>query len=331
MYSQETRQFMPKERTPPLFPSLLSHTHTRSLWRKSLPVRRKRFRKKNVLGKSGKKRWRNNSPLFGNICLNVANGTTIVIMYPNCPRPVRPVEKLFTLTRGKKKEKIWEEYPFLRLVFSWALITQQGRKKTESFLRLVCRWCGVTFRMHAQACLRFHRPDIYISSTISETLFNIMGGKRGVKKTLSKWIGRHHSGNDSMWRLSILWCQMMMGRRGRRFASAAVTLFQDFLFSACLINCADQKTHWNSTFPSSEKTPFPWKTVYITNEASKKQSPSLSLSRLPAVNSQTNRVLVWDLSWFAVLFLLLSTTQKRFFFFITSTEVTSCNGDYNTL
>ena len=138
--------------------------------------------------------------------------------------------------------------------------------------------------------------------------------KKAVKETLSKWIGRHHSGNESMWRLSILWCQMMMGRRGRRFASAAVTLFQDFLFSACLINCADQKTHWNSTFPSSEKTPFPWKTVYITNEASKKQSPSLSLSRLPAVNSQTNRVLVWDLSWFAVLFLLLSTTQKRFFF-----------------
>ena len=186
MYSQETRQFMPKERTPPLFPSLLSHTHTRSLWRKSLPVRRKRFRKKNVLGKSGKKRWRNNSPLFGNICLNVANGTTIVIMYPNCPRPVRPVEKLFTLTRGKKKEKIWEEYPFLRLVFSWALITQQGRKKTESFLRLVCRWCGVTFRMHAQACLRFNRPDIYISSTISETLVNIMGGKKSSKRNIEQ-------------------------------------------------------------------------------------------------------------------------------------------------
>ena len=250
------------------------------------------------------------------------------------PSPSSASWKAFHVNSGEKKEKIWEEYPFLRLVFSWALITQQGRKKTESFLRLVCRWCGVTFRMHAQACLRFNRPDIYISSTISETLVNIMGGKGGVKETLSKWIGRHHSGNESMWRLSILWCQMMMGRRGRRFASAAITLFQDFLFSACLINCADQKTHWNSTFPSSEKTPFPWKTVYITNEASKKQSPSPSLSLSPnclLLTVKQTEFLFGICHGLQSCFFYYQLHKNGFFFFITSTEVTSCNGDHNTL
>ena len=247
------------------------------------------------------------------------------------PSPSSASWKAFHVNSGEKKEKILEEYPFLRLVFSWALITQQGRKKTESFLRLVCRWCGVTFRMHAQACLRFNQPDIYISSTISETLVNIMGGKKGVKETLSKWIGRHHSGNDSMWRLSILWCQMMMGRRGRRFASAAVTLFQDFLFSACLINCADQKTHWNPKISIIGENAVSLKNC-IYNQRGLKETISLSLSPdcLLLTVKQTE-FLFGICHGLQSCFFYYQLHKNGFFFFITPTEVTSCNGDHNTL